>query len=135
MTFVLDASATIPWFLHDEVDPAAEARFDRLRAYGAVVPALWHLEVGNVLLMAFRRKRMTKEALEFALGILQQVPLDIDRNTARHSLGTTFQIATELDLTLYDAAYIELASRRGLPLATNDKALLKAALARGIPLA
>lgn len=134
MTFILDASATIPWFLLDEIDPAAETRLDRLRAEGAVVPALWHLEVGNVLLMAFQRKRMTEEALLFARHVLQQTAIDVAYHTGQHALGATFQMATNLHPTLYDAAYIERASTRRLPLATNDKELRNAAQTLGIPL-
>ncbi len=135
MSFVLDASATIPWFLDDEIDTSAPERLKRVTNGGALVPGLWHLEIGNVLLRAFRRGRITQDKLRFATLVLTLMPITVDRQTERRAFDTTFELAVRFKLTLYDAAYLELAERRRCPLATNDSALAGAALMLGVPLA
>lgn len=134
MTFVLDASATVPWFLADEASQTALARLKRVQAEGAIVPSLWHLEVGNVLLNAQRRGRLSEDALAIARADLPGLRIRVDAETDQRALNDTFDLAVRFRLTLYDAAYLELANRLRLPLATDDQALIKAAQTLGIPL-
>lgn len=135
MTLVLDTSATVPWFLDDEKDELALPRLKRVNDEGAIVPRLWHLELGNVLLRAVRRGRLTKERFRDAQAALALLPIKVDRHTERKALSVTFDLGERFALTLYDAAYLELASRRHLPLATNDQELMDAATVLGVPLA
>lgn len=134
MTIVLDASATIPWSLDDETDKRALHRLKRVSEEGAVVPRLWNLELGNVLLRAVRRGRMTHAGFQAATVALALMPVEVDSQTERQALSSTFDLAVRFGLTLYDAAYLELASRRGLPLATNDRELAAAATGLGVSL-
>lgn len=99
---------------------------------GAMVPSLWTLEVGNALLLAERRKRISSEQRHKALYILTELPINIDAMTSHHAWLETMELAERYKLTLYDASYLELALRRSLPLATLDKALQKAATLAGV---
>ena len=121
---VLDASVGAAWFLPDEATPFTEAALHATASDEVWVPALWLLEIGNLLLSAQRRKRITaakREELVAAAGALR---LRIDREAV--SMATIDALAARHQLTSYDAAYLELAIRRGLPLATLDAALLAA---------
>jgi len=93
---------------------------------GAIVPSLWSLEVGNVLLVAQRNKRITSEQLHKALYILKELPIVIDTMTSHHAWLETMELAERYDLTLYDASYLELSLRLTLPLVTFDKTLKRA---------
>jgi predicted nucleic acid-binding protein len=101
---------------------------------GAVVPALWKLEVANGLQMALRRKRIDSAYRDAALGHLGRMPITVDVDTATHAWTGTLQLADRFGLTLYDAAYLELARRRALPLATLDAQLRDAGRSLGIAL-
>jgi predicted nucleic acid-binding protein len=92
-----------------------------------VVPTLWPFEVANSLLVLLRRKRILAEERERALGALVRLPLVVDDDGPRLALGSISELAAEHGLTVYDAAYLELAVRRKLPLASRDEALCKAA--------
>lgn len=123
--FVLDCSVAISWFMPDEsfgID-----FLNQIAEKGAIVPSLWSLEIGNVLLIAERKKRITLEQRQKALHILTELPIVVDAMTANHAWLETMELAERHDLTLYDASYLELALRRSLPLATFDKSLKKAA--------
>ena len=132
--FVLDASATLPWCFSDEATAATNALLTRLRTgEEAIVPAHWLLEVANALLIAVRRQRVTpQDAHQFLLD-LEFLPIRIDatsRNLVR--LGV-YPLAEQYGLSLYDAAYLELATREGLPLATLDDDLrIAAGVARAL---
>jgi predicted nucleic acid-binding protein len=130
--FVLDCSVALAWFLPAERSAATEALLDQVVEAGAVVPALWRLEVGNVLLMAERQGRISRAHRLAALAALRQLPISIDPETADHAWGAAMELAATHALTLYDAAYLELALRAGLPLATLDRALGQAARAVGL---
>lgn len=132
MPFVLDCSVALAWIMPDEGDPRADAALDRLRNDVAVVPGLWPLEVGNVLLIGIRRRRITESEAEQAVRDLRALPIEIDRETHEHALDTTRRLASEHRLTLYDAAYLELALRRQLQLSTLDEALGAACRAAGV---
>jgi len=129
---VLDCSVTMAWVFDDEDDPYAASVRDRLDADVAVVPSLWPLEVGNALVVAERRKRVSRaEALRF-LGILGQLPIDVDATPTLASVDGVLQLAHETGLSVYDAAYLELSATHGLPLATLDAALRRAARKVGV---
>ena len=99
---------------------------------GAIVPSLWSLEIGNVLLIAERNKRISSEQRHKALYVLAELPIVVDTMTSQHAWLETMELAERYGLTLYDASYLELALRRSLPLATFDKALKRAAELAGI---
>ncbi|HET7882050.1 MAG TPA: type II toxin-antitoxin system VapC family toxin [Acetobacteraceae bacterium] len=130
----MDASVTLAALIEEE--RSAEAR-EILRAViddSAVVPGLWFLEVGNVLLIAERRRSLTAAARRDHLDDLSRLPIVIDNETAGHAWHETMEHAVAHRLTLYDAAYLELSLRRQLPLATFDTALRRAAAAAGVGL-
>ncbi len=133
MSLVLDASLALAWFFDDERSPGADAVLDTVAAAGAVVPALWKLEVANALLAAVRRRRIDGTYLAAALEQLAALPIVVDTEH-RHSWMASLALAESHDLTLYDATYLELAQRRRLPLASLDRALREAAGALGQPL-
>lgn len=125
--FVLDCSAALPWVFASEATPANDALLDVLTQGGkAWVPALWHLEVGNVLLGAQRRARIDQAGITGFLSALAAYDIGIDGHTMSLAWSQTLALADRFALTVYDAAYLELALRRRLPLATLDKALLAA---------
>jgi len=105
---------------------------DQVAEKGALVPSLWPLEVGNVLLIAERHKRISSEQRHKALYTLTELPITVDPMTSHHAWLETMELAERYGLTLYDASYLELSLRRSLPLATFDKALKKAAHLAGV---
>ena len=100
----------------------------------ATVPAIWPLEVANTLLHGERRRRLTVAASQRFLGLLEALPIEIDRETAARATGPTLAVAREYGLTVYDAAYLELSMREGLSLATRDKKMRIAVKAAGVKL-
>jgi predicted nucleic acid-binding protein len=132
--FVLDCSITVAWFFEDEVDAYAEAVEDSLAAARAVVPVLWPLEVANALLMSERRKRATEAKVGTFLALLRSLPVTHDAETNAGAWSDTLTLARLQRLSAYDAAYLELALRRGLPVATADEDLKKAARIIGVPM-
>jgi predicted nucleic acid-binding protein len=128
--FVLDNSVAMRWLLASE--NAADQRYAErvlksLLESEALVPNLWHLEAANVLLGAVSRKTLEVADVERFTLQLESLPVSVDPATATQAFGHTMSLARAYRLSSYDAAYLELAVRRGLPLATLDKALLKAA--------
>lgn len=130
-SFVLDASVTLNWCLGEEPHPAAEAATGRLRDASAAVPALWWFEVGNGLIMAERRKRLSEEQSVRFLGLLAVLPIEVDRSPSQIAVLT---LARRHKLTVYDAAYLELSQRLAVPLATLDADLRSAARAEMVGL-
>jgi predicted nucleic acid-binding protein len=131
---VLDASATFPWLFEDEASPAADALLDHVAEHGAVVPALWFLECANGLATAERRGRIDGAGVARAIGLLRRLPLVVDDAAPSRALDAVLDLARAHRLTTYDAGYLDLALRRGLPLATDDGPLRAAAGAAGITL-
>ena len=127
MSLVLDSSATLAWIFADETTEALRALFDRVAEAGAVVPALWRLEVANGLTVALRRRRIDEGFRRAALSDLSLLDISADKTTDDHAWSDCLDLADRFRLTLYDAAYLELAQRRGLPLATLDDELRAAA--------
>jgi predicted nucleic acid-binding protein len=131
MSLVLDSSATLAWIYSDEVTEGIRQLFDTV-ADSAFVPALWRLEVANSLTIAVRRGRIDAEFRRAALDDLALLDVTTDSYTDTHAWAETLQLADRFRLTMYDAAYLELAHRRGVPLATLDEDLSAAALALGL---
>ena len=127
--FVLDASVAVAWCFEDESTPAAWVLLDRLRTAPGHVPALWALEIGNILLGAEKRRRITHARTAEFLGILGDLDIRVDPDLPGRAFRDVLPLARERRLTTYDATYLELAMRLGLPLATKDKALARAATA------
>jgi predicted nucleic acid-binding protein len=127
MSFVLDSSVALAWVYSEETTKAVEQVFQMLSEGGAWVPGLWRLEVANILTMGIRRGRHGPAFRDSTLADLALLPIQVDGETDRHAWGATMKLAERHRLTLYDAAYLELALRRELPLATLDKDLRAAA--------
>ena len=131
MSLVLDSSVTLSWFFEDERTPATASILERVVEQGAVVPAIWRLEVANALQSGLRRGRVDAAFRDATLSDLGQLDIVSDPDTDSHAWAETLQLADRFRLTLYDAAYMELAQRRHLPLATLDRELRMAAKALG----
>jgi predicted nucleic acid-binding protein len=134
MSLVLDASITLAWIYADETTTAVLQAFEVLRERGAWVPGLWRLEVANVLQMNVNRKRHRATFRDGALAELALLPIHLDPDTDRHAWGETLRLADRHHLTVYDAAYLELALRRKIPLATLDRQLRATAASNGVEL-
>jgi predicted nucleic acid-binding protein len=132
--FVLDCSVALAWCFHDEQDPYADAIAGRFPAIDVVVPSLWHLEIANVFVVGERRGRSTQADTLTWTGFLSSLPVTVDGETVARAWADTLSLARAHNLTAYDAAYLELALRLGLPLATLDSQLKSAAQAAGVPL-
>lgn len=131
-SLVLDCSVTISWFMSDETSSLSLDILDDVGKNGAIVPTIWQLEVGNVLLISQRNKRITKEQRHSALYVLNELPINIDQSTSKHAWEETTELAERYSLSLYDACYLELSLRYSLPLATFDNHLKQAAKSAGV---
>ena len=132
---VPDASATLTWCFEDEARPWTDDVLARLRGGDeAIVPAHWPAEVANAMLIAVRRGRISREKANRFFLDLRALPIRIDPESSGTAFDQAFRLAEKYRLTIYDAAYLELAIREGLPLATLDKDLRNAARASGVPL-
>ena len=131
---ILDCSVTASWFIPDEFSKSSLNIKDKIREKGAIVPTIWSLEVGNVLLISERRKRITKEQRQKALYILKDLPIKTDELTFKNAWFETIELAEKYNLTLYDACYLELVLRYNSILATFDNNLKQAAKLAGIVL-
>jgi predicted nucleic acid-binding protein len=131
MPFVVDTSVAVCWFMPDERHPIADAAFRRIIDDPAVTPVLWWYELRNVLIVNERRGRLDSAKTVRVLRLLQGLPVAMDADVEEETL---MQLARRHRLTVYDAAYLELALRKTYPLATLDAALSIAARAEGVPL-
>ena len=129
---ILDSSATLAWIYGDETTEAIRRVFDAIADNGALVPALWRLEVANSLTMAVRKRRIDPDFRRAALADLALLDIKTDQQTDSHAWTDTLNLADHFCLSVYDAAYLELARRRALPLATLDQDLRTAATAIGV---
>lgn len=134
MGFVLDASIALSWCFADEATEKTTALLDRLEQETAIVPAIWPLEIGNILLSAQRRKRISYADMMQFLEMFKNINIQIDLETMNKCFNEITSLAYSEQLTTYDAAYLELAIRTGLPLATKDQQLLTAGRRLGIHL-
>ena len=131
---VLDVSLSCAWCFADEASEASLAILSRLQSAPAHLPSLWLWETANVLLQAECRSRITAAAIRTFLGLLESLPIHIDPAGTTTIWHDTLALARAHRLTSYDAAYLELALRLGLPLASRDQALQAAARSEGVPL-
>jgi predicted nucleic acid-binding protein len=132
LSIVLDSSVVIAWAVPDERDAAAEALLLRVIDERAWVSSLWPLEIANVLLMLERRGRLTSDERAKAMTDVATIPVSVDSETGDRAWTDTLALAERHRLTVYDACYLELALRRGLPLASRDKDLRRAAGLEGL---
>ena len=132
---VIDASVALAWVFGDERHDAAWAVVGRLTEDAACAPTLFPLEVANGLLVALRRGRLSPDQTRTAIILLQALPIEVDLETPQRAFDATWALASRHQLSSYDAAYLELAMRRKLPLATLDGRLARAARAEGLTLA
>jgi predicted nucleic acid-binding protein len=130
---VLDASVVLAWSFKDEVSPYATFIVRSVKNARAMAPIIWPLEVNNALISAVRRERIDELVANRIRNTLDQLPVDIDSEVAVASLGQRIlRLGIEHGLSAYDASYLELAMRRGLPLATQDQKLVQAAADTGV---
>jgi len=123
---VIDASVALAWCFPDESSDYADSVLVALEGKTILVPAVWSLEVGNAMLMGERRKRIGAEDIERFVELVKSLPIQQDVTPVADSFGKVLGVAREQNLTAYDAAYLELAVRRRVPLATLDKKLREA---------
>jgi len=134
VSLVIDSSMTLAWYFEDEKTSASLAVLNRVVEEGAVVPALWHLEMLNGLQVAVRRGRITAAYRDASLANLRALVIAVDPDTNEQAWSATLRLCERFRLTAYDAAYLELAQRRQLSLATLDGELIRAAQAENVPL-
>ncbi len=126
--FVADSSVGVAWAVHSQASGATDHLLENVAAgTPLVVPALWPFEVANSLLVLLRRNRILPPERDRALGALARLPFLVDDEGPRLALRSISELAAEHGLSVYDAAYLELAVRRRLPLASRDEALCEAA--------
>lgn len=134
MSLVLDASATLAWLYPEEITPEIGDVFDHVADDCAWVPSQWRIEVANSLTISVRKNRITPARRLESIADLGLAPIFCDQETNDHVWTRTLKLADRHGLTVYDATYLELALRRGLPLASLDRELRMAAAAAGVPL-
>lgn len=126
-SFVVDNSVVMSWCFQDKANPIADSVLDRLAEATAYVPSVWPLEVVNVLLAAERRKCISEAYSIRFLNLLSQLPIFVQYESPERAMRDILGLARAHDLSSYDASYLDLAMKKGLPLATLDKKLTKAA--------
>jgi predicted nucleic acid-binding protein len=132
VSLVLDSSAALAYCFDDERTPQIDAIFERVVEEGAIVPSLWRYEIANVLLLARRRGRVRETFPQAAFEQFEILSIVADDESDEQIWRATMRLAALYELTIYDAAYLELAQRKRLPLATLDIALAGAARAAGV---
>ena len=133
--FVLDTSLTAAWFFPDEVTEYTDRMLRRLRETSALVPIIWPLEVANTLLVGERRQRLTEAQTARLVQFLQELPIRVAEGVSLPAMVSLLALGRQHALSVYDASYLALAMREGLPLATRDDRLRAAAESAGVPLA
>lgn len=134
MSLVLDSSVALTWIYADEGDEQTERVLERVTQSEAWVPTIWRLEVANSLQQGLKRGRIDLDDRDLGLVDLSRLRIRVDPETDTHAWAETLDLSTRFTLTVHAAAYLELAVRRSLPLATLDRDLRAAAAASGVPL-
>jgi predicted nucleic acid-binding protein len=132
--FVIDASVALAWCFDDEATEATRTLLDRFEDERAEVPSLWHLELANALAMGERKGRITPARASEFIALIDGLPIVIDERTPNFALSSVLELSRRQQLSAYDASYLELAMRRGVPLATKDDDLARAANHMGVTL-
>jgi predicted nucleic acid-binding protein len=132
--FVIDASVALAWCFDDEATESSRALLDRFENEQAAVPSLWHLELANALALGERNRRITPARTSEFIALIVGLPIVVDEQTPNRALCAVLELARSERLSAYDASYLELAMRRGIPLATKDDDLAKAARRAGVML-
>lgn len=132
--YVLDCSVVIAWIFQDEATAQTETLREQLAESIAIVPAIWHLEVTNTLVVSAHRGRIQLTEIPSLISLLESLPLEVDPQTSSQAFSQTFKLAQNYQLSAYDAAYLELAMRQNLPLATLDQRLQEVAKRCGVVL-
>lgn len=136
MEYVVDCSLALSWVLPDESSEVAEKFRDQLSKNDSLwVPSLWWYEISNGLLAALKRQRITEAECVRLLELLNALPLRTDDELTKESAWRFLAIGREYRLSAYDAAYLELAQRRGISLAALDERLIAAAEKSGVKIA
>jgi predicted nucleic acid-binding protein len=130
---VLDASVALSWCFKNEATAVGDEVLERLAIETASVPTIWHLEIANVLALSERRGRIMPASSSKFIALLESLAISVDEETPSQALGRVFDLARAERLTAYDAAYLELAMRLGIPLASKDADLCDAAERLGVP--
>jgi len=125
--FVIDNSVVMAWCFEDETSPYADFVLDSLKNMTAIVPSIWPLEVGNVLTVAERKKRLNEAASNKFIALLSELPIIVDQEPPERMLREILSLARKNQLSTYDASYLDLAMKRALPIATLDDRLIAAA--------
>jgi predicted nucleic acid-binding protein len=132
--FVLDSSVALAWCFEDETSRAGDRILDLLESAEAIVPVVWPTEVGNALLAGERRRRITAAGVSRSLALLRSLNIRLDDSDPRLQVDDWVTLARAHKLSVYDAAYLAVAIREGVPLATFDRALARAAHRAGVSL-
>ncbi len=126
-SFVIDNSVVMSWCFKDEKNNYSDQILDKLEFSTAIVPSIWPLEVGNVLLVAERKNRLIQaDSIRF-IALLTELPIVVEQESPGRMMNEIVNIARTYNLSTYDASYLDLAMRKGISIATLDKNLLKAA--------
>jgi len=134
VTFVVDSSVSLSWCFEDERTPATRALLERIGETGGIAPQHWPLECLNGLLMAERRRWLDAPRRRGLAAFLRDLPIMLDAETASQTWDEPQRLAERFRLTIYDAAYLELAQRQRLPLASLATELRQAGAALGVKL-
>ena len=132
--FVMDCSVAMAWLFHGEATPVTAALLNRLAKEKALVPGWWFIEVTNVLALAERKRRITPSQSDAFIADLEKLDIERDDGAPARAFTNVLALCRTCQLTSYDAVYLDLAARRGLPLATLDDALRKSARKLGVNL-
>jgi len=132
--FVIDNSVVMTWCFKDKTNQYADAILDSLEVSSGFVPSIWPLEVCNVLLVAERKKRIGEADSARFIALLTELPIIIEQEPPERMIKEIFALAREHKLSSYDASYLDLAMRKGLPIATLDKNLIAAAKRSKVPI-
>ncbi|MCJ8502202.1 type II toxin-antitoxin system VapC family toxin [Desulfatitalea alkaliphila] len=125
--FVVDNSVVMTWCFLDEDSQYTDIILNKLESGTAFVPSIWPLEVTNVLLVAERKRRISEADTTRFIALLGELPIIVDQESPERMMKDIFALARKHDLSSYDASYLDLAMRKGLPIATLDKNILAAA--------
>jgi predicted nucleic acid-binding protein len=130
--FVLDASLVLAWSFDDEPEPASAFSFELLARDQAIVRSIWSVEIANALMVAERVGRVTRSDVTRLVSMAREFRLEVELTMTQLALAPVLDVARDYGLTAYDASYLELAMRRGLPLASLDRRLRAAAESAGV---